>query len=282
MVILEEATFEKFGYYSADLSHKSNKRLLVACDKCGKIRYIRKQSYRALCLNCSCKGRHHSEETRKKLSESHKGKNNINFGAPLSKDHKRKLSKANKGKKGNMCGKHHSAESRRRISETKRGKNHPMFGKHHSEETRRKIGDGQKGEKGNMFGKHPSEETRKKMSKAHSGENNSNWKGGISYEPYCHKFNFIFKEYIRNKFGRVCFLCGKSEGENGKKLSVHHVNYDKLCGCAETEEDRRADDIGCQFVPLCISCNSKVNKDRDIWELYFKKKLRNTLNGWFI
>jgi hypothetical protein len=60
------------------------------------------------------------------------------------------------------------------------------------------------------------------------------------------------------------------------------VNYDKQCGCAETEEDKKVDNETCQFVSLCISCNSKVNKDRDKWEKYFKNELKNKINGWYI
>lgn len=122
----------------------------------------------------------------------------------------------------------------------------------------------------------------KAQSENRRGENNASWKGGISFEPYCEKFNDEFKEYVRTKFGRVCFLCGKTEEENGRKLDVHHVNYNKACGCAETEEDRKTDDELCQFVPLCRSCNSKVNGNRDLWERRIKNEMRNKLNGWYI
>jgi len=107
-----------------------------------------------------------------------------------------------------------------------------------------------------------------------SGENNSQWKGGKSFEPYCTKFNNEFKEYIREKFNRICFLCQKPEEENGQRLSVHHVNYDKSCMCN--------DNLTCQFVPLCKSCNNKVNKDREMWESKIKNIMQNKLNGWFI
>jgi len=106
------------------------------------------------------------------------------------------------------------------------------------------------------------------------GENNNAWKGGKSFEPYCFKFNTKFKEYIRNKFERICFLCGKTETENGRKLDVHHVNFNKNCGCDSDET--------CQFVPLCISCNAKVNFHREAWERKIKNKLKIKLDGWYI
>jgi hypothetical protein len=34
-MILEEETYKKFGYYPRDLSRRSGKRILAACDKCG-------------------------------------------------------------------------------------------------------------------------------------------------------------------------------------------------------------------------------------------------------
>ena len=54
-------------------------------------------------------GKHHSEETKKKQSEAHKGKQ-------FSKEHKQKISEAKK----NM-----SEETRQKISEAKKGKNNP-------------------------------------------------------------------------------------------------------------------------------------------------------------
>lgn len=88
-------------------------------------------------------------------------------------------------------------------------------------------------------------------------ENTSQWKGGISFEPYCKKFNNEFKESIRDKFGRKCFMCPDTEEDNGRKLDVHHVNYDKECICNGVE---------CEFVPLCRSCHSKTNGSRELWE----------------
>ena len=77
-------------------------------------------------------GKHHSAETRHKISES------------------------NSGEKNPLFGKHHSTEARKKMSEAKKGK-------HRSEETRKKISEAKKG-------KHRSAETRKKMSEARKGK----------------------------------------------------------------------------------------------------------------
>jgi transposase len=86
------------------------------------------------------------------------------------------------------------------------------------------------------------------------GEISPTWKG-VSRN-YCHKFNESFKESIREEFGRVCFICGKTEEENGRKLDVHHVSYQKECLCAVTN---------CRFVPLCKACHGRTNGDRFFW-----------------
>ena len=88
------------------------------------------------------------------------------------------------------------------------------------------------------------------------GENASNWQGGLSYDKYCQLFNNRFKEKIRNLYNRRCFLCGKTEEENGRNLDVHHVNYDKDCLCGSQ----------CEFVPLCMTCHRKTNGRRIYWE----------------
>ena len=75
------------------------------------------------------KGKHPSEEAKKKNSEAHKGKH-------PSEEHKKKLSEAKKGEKNPFYGKHHSEETRRKISEAK---------KNMSEETRKKLSEANKG-----------------------------------------------------------------------------------------------------------------------------------------
>lgn len=61
MVILEEATYEIYGYYSSELTRRSGKPILAACDECSKTRVTSKHIYRDLCLFCSQKGRTYSK-----------------------------------------------------------------------------------------------------------------------------------------------------------------------------------------------------------------------------
>ena len=78
----------------------------------------------------------------------------------VSSETRRKISEAHKGKPK-------SAETRRRLSEVKKGKyageNNPMYGRHHSDEARKKMSHSWD------YDKHFSAETRKKMSTLRKG-----------------------------------------------------------------------------------------------------------------
>lgn len=62
-----------------------------------------------------------SEETRKKISEAHRGKTPWNAGKHLSEETKRKLSESHKGQRSPMKGKHLSIETRKKLSEANKG-----------------------------------------------------------------------------------------------------------------------------------------------------------------
>jgi predicted GIY-YIG superfamily endonuclease len=70
--------------------------------------------------NVGFKGRKHSEETKKKMRESHKG-----FGKTHTEETKRKLSEIAKRRKTNpMTGRKHSEKTRQLISEKLRNRKH--------------------------------------------------------------------------------------------------------------------------------------------------------------
>lgn len=103
------------------------------------------------------------------------------------------------------------------------------------------------------------------------GELNPNWRGGISFEPYCPKFDEDLKERVREFFGKCCYICGIGESETGQKLDVHHVNYQKMACCEE--------EIKPLFVPLCRKCHGKTHGDREYWEEFFTISLEYLTDG---
>ena len=108
------------------------------------------------------KDRQFSEETRTRMSEVKKGKPSPNKGKPMSEEAKRKMSEAKKGKKG----KQHTEEAKRKMSEVKKGK-------HCSEETKMKISASLKGKSTVNKGTHHTEEAKMKISEAKKGKH---WK----------------------------------------------------------------------------------------------------------
>lgn len=99
-------------------------------------------------------GRTHSDETKRKISESgkgkHSGESHYCFGKSLSEETKRKISESTSGINNPMYGKKHSDETRKKISELakhrlKNKENHPNYNKHLSEETKAKISSSNKG-----------------------------------------------------------------------------------------------------------------------------------------
>ena len=76
-------------------------------------------------------GRKHSEESKKKISESHKGARNPNFGKPLSENAKAIMV-------SKITGLKRTSETRIRLSLAKMGNKNPNFNKKDSEETKKK------------------------------------------------------------------------------------------------------------------------------------------------
>ena len=104
-------------------------------------------------LSKAHKGKIVSEETRKKLSDVHKGIQSPNKGRKFSEEHKKRLSEAHKGKPAWNKGMKMSEEYKKQCSETHKGR--PAWnkgksctwlkGKPRTEEVKKKISDAKKG-----------------------------------------------------------------------------------------------------------------------------------------
>ena len=198
------------------------------------------------------KGFKFSEEHRKHLSEAHKGQKAWNKGKQHSKKTREKISEAIK--KAFL-----SKEYRKKISEAAKLRKL-------SEETKEKISIANKGRKWSEESKRKlsktlrrhklSKETKKKISESHIGkmmkDENPNWQGGKSFEPYTTDWTETLKRAIRERDNYICQLCSQYGN------TVHHKDYNKK-NCNPNN-----------LITLCISCNAKVNFNRDYWQNYFK------------
>ena len=105
-------------------------------------------------------------------------------------------------------------------------------------------------------------ESRKKYFKDNpgviKGENSPNWKGGKSFEEYPIEFDKELKNQIRERDNHICQIC--TEKENGRALSVHHIDYNKKNNSTKN------------LISLCTICHMKTNGNREYWKEFFKVK----------
>lgn len=213
-------------------------------------------------------GRKHTDETKTRMSEMRKAEN-------LPMERRIKIKEGTSGKNNGFYGREHTDETRERIRQAK-------LGSVASDNTKHKMSESQKLTKGKVMPNSMKEKlraihtgmratiaTRSKMAEAHQGAKSHLWKGGISFEPYCQKFNNNFRERVRTFFNHKCVECGKDQGV--KKLHVHHVNYNKMVCCDTTPP---------LFVSLCTPCHTKTTHgDRDMWETHFVEVIEKQYNG---
>jgi len=181
--------------------------------------------------------KHRSEETKKKISRSLKGRK-------LSKKTRLKMSKVRKGKKK-------SEEHKRKIG---LANSISLKGKH-------PISEFKKGHKINL-GKHHSNKIRKQISEKIKiinsvPENCPNWRGGISFEPYSVDWTDTLKRAIKERDRFRCRLCYQD-----KILVVHHIDYNKKNSNSNN------------LITLCSSCHGKTNYNREKWKKIFKQMMK--------
>lgn len=140
--ILIKKAIQKYGI------ENFTKEYLAFCDTEEKLNwfekfYIKKFNAREVGYNLTDGGDGHlgfimSEETKEKLSKSHKGIPSLFKGIARPNEVKEKISNS-------LFGHQHNKESRQKISDSKKGKPSSFKGKHHSEETKLKIANANRG-----------------------------------------------------------------------------------------------------------------------------------------
>lgn len=226
-------------------------------------------------------GKHHSEETKRKIGKVHRGSYH-------SEETRRKISEANKewyrNNKHPWQGRHHSEETKKKISESHIGKRHSeKTRKKMSEkirqamtlEIRKKLSETHMGHESYWKGKRLSENHKRRIGEGVSGEKNGRWQGGLSFEPYGIEFSESLKEQIRERDSHQCQICGAKRPQMGnindidyekidsfQTLDVHHIDYNKQNNSPEN------------LVSLCHSCHSKTNTNRNKWKKFLTEKIR--------
>jgi hypothetical protein len=220
-------------------------------------------------------GKHHSAETRAKMSASRKGKPNGMSGKHHSAESRAKIAMANSGANNYLFGKHQSAETLAKLSAVRRGR-HPSAaarakmgdahrGKPRSSEVRAKVSAGLRGRKLSAEHRIAMAAARRKwwqdpkvrchMSEIQRGERGSNWRGGLSFLPYSTDWTSSLRRAIRERDRYTCQLCGMPQGDIA--LDVHHVDYDKK-NCSPSN-----------LVTLCRRCHGQTHHNRGQWIVLF-------------
>jgi hypothetical protein len=129
------------GMYGKHHTEESRKKMSDSSQNKNLGRHLSEETKKK--ISNTLTGHEVSEETRKKISESHKGNTPWNKGVPISEETRKKLSEKSKGHRAWNKGLTASDETKRKISESLKGNNRHL-GHHHIEETKKKIS-----EKGN-------------------------------------------------------------------------------------------------------------------------------------
>lgn len=136
----------------------------------------------------------HSEESKRKMSLSGRGKT-------LTDEHKKKISNSLKGREPWSKGRKFSAEHRAKMG--LKGIKNPMYGKKWSQETREKM----LATRAKYKGVPRSEAIKRKISESKKGEKNAAWKGGITPMNQRIRHSLEYRQWRTAVFERDNYTC---------------------------------------------------------------------------
>ena len=257
-MIDEYWTFRFFGYTSDVLSSGSNKKVVAVCDECGKYRVLSYSGHRDLCI--SCKAHKHAKPGFAEFLAEHEGKHfcACGCGEVIEITYKRYV--------------HNNHIPKYMHGHNSVGSTHPMYKsnidewvKFHTNKHLCKCGCGEFIEIERRY----YTQTIPEYIHNHHGRGSDHymWNGGTSFGPYCPKFNSAIKQNIRNKYNNCDFMSGLPDVicNHGRKLDVHHVDYNKRQGCDGHEW---------RLIPLSVSNHSKTKHRRPFWNRLFTYALQ--------
>lgn len=198
-------------------------------------------------------GKHHSEETKKKIGKAGKGRKL----PPRSEEYKQKISATLKGRTK-------SEEFKRKVSKGMKGKNTWMTGRKLPFEVKKKISMSNKDRKFSEKHKQNISIARKgmKFSKEHllnmskarrgmlTGPSHWNWKGGQSMTI---RKSIEYKDWRLAVFAKDDFTCVGCGDNRGRNLQAHHI-------LSFAEHPNLRFDVS-NGTTLCKKCHAKLHPE---------------------
>ena len=110
------------------------------------------------------------------------------------------------------------------------------------------------------------------MSCSGQGISIEGFNGFLDKKKYCDKFNESLKTKIRDRYNDCDYMSGlhKSICNKNWNPDVHHINYDKECGCNGSR---------CELIPLSKNNHSRTNTNRQFWNKLFIYSLE--IDKWY-
>lgn len=275
MTVKEGWSLIVFGYTSDELAPQSNKPIIVVCDGCGAHRVVPKYAYRDLCQSCAQKKRCEDPAHRERMVVASKKAwadparrqlriTSLKKACESPADRERRSRAQKKVWEDPMYGQMRSNASKKTWqSPTYRARRNAAMKKTWSNQ---ELRDKQSVVQTNRWA---DSSAREKASAAAQGIPYDEWEAFAKDRTYCPKFNERCRESNREKYDRRCFLSGKTEEENGQKLSVHHYDMNKAQGC---------DGHTWKLVPLCRKLHSTSHTPT--WVARIQYLLNHVWNPW--